>query len=180
MRESADSSAGQALPPLAITLSTVNWLETGNVTTLNDLSQQQLDGGSALLVNLWQELQRADQIQATDLAEPAILLQEVGQWSVELIDLTGDGQLESVFTFKPSLLAASSYVTASAQAANQDATRTLIFSDQGQLIYSELSTEATQFLVAIANPGDGTTALLIANGQTYELQRWSAQNQRFE
>jgi hypothetical protein len=177
---SADSSAGQALPPLAITLSTVNWLETGNVTTLNDLSQQQPDGGSALLVNLWQELQRADQIQATNLSDPAILLQEVGQWSVELIDLTGDGQLESVFTFKPSLLDASSYVTASAQAANQDATRTLIFSDQGQLIYSELSTEAAQFLVAIANPGDGTTALLIANGQTYGLQRWSAQNQRFE
>jgi hypothetical protein len=176
----ANSSAGQALSPLAITLSTVSWLETGNLLTLNELSQQQPDRGAALLTNLWQELQRADQVQATDLADPASLLQEVGQWSVELIDLTGDGQLESVFTFKPSLLAASGYITASAQAANQDETQTLIFSAQGQLIYSELSTEATQFLVAIANPGDGTTALLVANGQTYGLQRWSAQNQRFE
>jgi hypothetical protein len=175
----ANSSAGQALSPLAITLSTVSWLETGNLITLNELSQQQPNGGSALLTNLWQELQQANQVQATDLTD-LDLLQEVGQWSVELIDLTGDGQLESVFTFKPSLLSASSYVTASAQAANQDETRTLIFSAQGQLIYSELSTEATQFLVAIANPGDGTTALLVANGQTYGLQRWSAQNQRFE
>ncbi|MBD2059608.1 hypothetical protein H6F88_27040 [Oculatella sp. FACHB-28] len=175
----ANSSAGQALSPLAITLSTVSWLETGNLLTLNELSQQQPDGGSALLTNLWQELQRAGQVQATDLEDPD-LLQEVGQWSVELIDLTGDGQLESVFTFKPSLLAASSYVTASAQAADQNETRTLIFSAQGQLIYSELSTDAAQFLVAIANPGDGTTALLVANGQTYRLQRWSAQNQRFE
>jgi len=174
----AASSAG--LPPLAITLGTVNWLGTGNVLTLTQLSQQQPNLGSALAVNLWQELQRADQVQTTDLADAENLLQEVGQWSVELIDLTGDGQLEAVFTFQPSLLAASSYVTASAQAASQDATRTLIFSAQGQLLYSELSTEASQFLVAIANPGDGTTALLIANGQTYGLQRWSAQNQRFE
>lgn len=167
------------LPLLAMTLSTINWLETGNVLTLTQLSQQQPDLGAALAVNLWRELQQADQVQAA-LADTASLLQEVGQWSVELVDLTGEGQLEAVFTFKPSLLEASSYVTASAQAANQEATQTLIFSAQGQLIYSELSTEAAQFLVAIANPGDGTTALLVSNGQTYELQRWSAQNQRFE
>jgi hypothetical protein len=169
----------QSPQPLAMTLSTISWLEPSQQLTLAAWSQQQPDGGAAFLVNLWQELQQTGQVQSVNLT-PQSLIEEVGQWTVGLIDLTGDGQLEAVFTFQPSLLSGSSYVTASTQAANQDATRTLIFSAQGQLIYSELSAEAAQFLVAIANPGDGTAALLTGNGQTYRLLRWSAQNQRFE
>uniref|UniRef100_A0ACD5H1B4 Uncharacterized protein n=1 Tax=Desertifilum tharense IPPAS B-1220 TaxID=1781255 RepID=A0ACD5H1B4_9CYAN len=59
--------------------------------------------------------------------------------------------------------------------------RTLIFSDRGELLYSELTRDRDRSLVAIAELGDGGTAgLLVEDAQQYRLQRWSSDRRRFD
>ena len=59
--------------------------------------------------------------------------------------------------------------------------RTLILAATGSVIYSELSTEAGQIYVAIADLGDqGRPVLVVDTPNNYTFLRWSAQHQRFQ
>ncbi len=59
--------------------------------------------------------------------------------------------------------------------------RTLIFSENGKVIYSEFKPNNLQILTAIAKlPTLDYPVLLVENRQKYTLQRWSEKNQRFE
>lgn len=153
-------------PILALTTSTLHWV-TPTQQSLSDLSRQQPAWTELMLPTLQQALPDITLISTGGES----ILQGAENLPVQLQELTGNQQLDAIVTL-PSRL----------QGAEETASRptTVIFSDQGKLIYSELSQNAGQSLVAIANPGDGQTALLIERNQTYSLQRWSANGDRFE
>ncbi len=178
----AEFPTAQAPRPLALTPATLQWVSAPQTQTLQQLSQQQPDWIVALMPNLWQELQQAQVIVPVTVSQPEEMLQELGNWSVQLIDLTGNSHPEAILTFSPELLSATRYsnLNAPTQSAPISPARTLIFSDQGTLIYSELSDQSGQSVVAIADTQDTTPSLLINTPNNYILQRWAAQGQQFE
>jgi hypothetical protein len=59
--------------------------------------------------------------------------------------------------------------------------RTMIFSSNGQVIYTDFAAQSQQSLTAIAKlSSDQSLALLVENADTYDLRRWSETNQRLE
>jgi hypothetical protein len=159
-----------AAPPLpsdhilvAVTPSTVHWVQPLSSTTLNHLAQNQPTWKTALSA-LWQDLQTS-QLVSTAAPDAATVAQMIGDWSIQTMELTGDSQPEVVLTI---------------EADEGSQPRTVIFSNQGQMIYSDLHT-GTQSIVAMLER-DGTPAptLIVSSQQGLRLQRWSGQQQRFE
>ncbi|MBW4575540.1 MAG: hypothetical protein KME08_09690 [Aphanothece sp. CMT-3BRIN-NPC111] len=164
------ADSGDRLRPLAYTQTALRLLEP-NTITLADLSQSQPQSVAAILPTLWRELQNAGQVTSRRVPSVPIILQKIGQLSVETIDLTDNNQPETVVTLEKPLIGTSKSFKP----------RTVIFSDTGNLLYSELTKDAKQSLAAIADLGDGGRATLVVNSPSnYSLKRWSAQRQRFE
>jgi hypothetical protein len=167
-------------PPLAITPATVRWLEPVSRLTVAELVQQ--PGWSNTLVPaLWQELQQVEYTLPVSTTKPTDPLRGFGQWSVELMDLTGDGQPEAVLTLSTDSLHQIEAVAATnLPGASPTGLHTLIFSSQGALIYSDLrSSDAS--LKAIADLEDGDRPILIVGeAHGYRIQRWSSQSQQFQ
>jgi hypothetical protein len=163
--EGVSFAAAEALPrPLAMTTGTVPWIEP-NQLTLGELNQQQPEWMPVLLPVLEQTLPPTSLVSTSGSIEAEAVLQTVGDWSVKLIDLTGNSLPEVILSLP----------------ANQaPRPHTLIVSDQGRLIYSELAGDAGQFLTAITDAGDGKPALLVEDDRNYSLRQWSSQTQRFE
>ena len=172
-------AAGEALPKagkaqpsrlLAHTEAALRWLDP-NSTSLWELNQEQPQWVSAILPVLRRELVKSGREaiipgseQSPENSSLEGILENLANWSVRPIDLTGNNQPEAVLTIyenrKP---------------------RTLIFADTGKLLYSEFSQNASASLTAIADLGDGETpTLLINEPNTYSLKRWSVERQRFE
>jgi hypothetical protein len=154
-------AADRSPRPLAMTTSTIQWIELSQTLTLAELDQQQPQWTAALLPVLWQTAQPASLVSTS--SNPEAMLQTVGGWSAKLLDLTGDDRPEAIVTLP-----------------NQTTRRTLIFSDQGALIYSELGSDMGQAFTAIVDDGNGKPALLVETNQTYSLLHWSTQYRRFE
>jgi hypothetical protein len=154
-------AADRSPRPLAMTTASIHWIEPSQTLTLSELDQQQPQWTAALLPVLWQTAQPTSLVSTP--SSPEIMLQTVGNWSAKLIDLTGDDRPEAIITLL-----------------NQVQRRTLIFSDQGALIYNELGSDGGQSFTAIADDGDGRPALLVEADQTYRLLHWSTQHRRFE
>jgi len=172
-------AAGEALPTvakaqptrlLAHTEAALRWLDP-NSTSLWELNQRQPEWIGAILPVLRRELVNSGREAIIPVSEQSQensslqdILEELANWSVRPIDLTGNNQPEAVLTIyenrKP---------------------RTLIFADTGELLYSEFSRDASTSLTAIADLEDGKPpALLINDPSTYSLKRWSVERQRFE
>lgn len=181
-------AAGIALPPsrlssrpLAYTDGALTWLEPASIT-ITDLNQLQPKTVSALLPTLWRELVKSGQIKSKKMPNLQAMLGDMGYWSARLVDLTGNNQQDVVLTLyedrsgvlkKPDV--------AQVEESLQYKARTLIFSEQGNLLYSELSQEANGSLTAIANLGDGGAAALVIDNKTnYFIKRWSKDRKRFE
>jgi hypothetical protein len=161
------------LPELALTTTTLNWLESTNTITLNQLRQQQPAWTSTFLPKLGQELQRTGEFAfAADATSPEFL-QTIEQGSVRLLDVTGDDRSDVILSISPHL-ATSTPPTASISPL------TFIFSDAGELIYSDLSQTESTSLVAIADLQDGDPILILRTPQTYRLLQWNSQNEKFE
>lgn len=180
--------AGEALPsltassrPLAYTEAALNWLEPASVT-ITDLNQLQPKTVSALLPTFWRELVRSGQIKSKAMPSLQVILSEMGYWSVRLVDLTDNNQPEIVLTlYQDRSGALKKPDVAPTEDTRQYQARTLIFSEQGTLLYSELSSEANGALTAIASLGDGGAAALVIDNKTnYSLKRWSKERKRFE
>lgn len=180
--------AGEALPtltassrPLAYTEGALNWLEPASVT-ITDLNQLQPQTVSALLPTFWQELVKTGQIKSAAKPSLQVMLSEMGYWSVRLVDLTGNNQPEIVLTlYQDRSGALKKPDVAPIEDSSPYKARTLIFSEQGTLLYSELSSEANGALTAIASLGDGGAAALVIDNKTnYSLKRWSKERKRFE
>jgi hypothetical protein len=111
------------------------------------------------------------------------MLDEMGYSSARLVELTGNNEPEVVLTLyedrsgslkKPD-------ITPSVEDSQLYKPRTLIFSDKGALLYSELSKDAGASLSAIADLRDGgSAALVIDTKSNYSLKRWSPERKRLE
>jgi hypothetical protein len=188
-------AAGEALPvstpatggppqkrlPLAYTDAALNWIDPGSIT-LSDLNQVQPQWVSVLLPALWRELVKNGQVKQGALPSNAVLLREMGQWSVRVVDLTGNNQPEAILTLYEDLSGALKKPDDKPpEQGSKYRHRALIFSDKGALLYSEFSQDANSALTAIADLGDGgPAALVLNNSNNYSLKRWSAQGNRFE
>jgi hypothetical protein len=167
---------------LAITANTLQWLDSFSTLTLDDLKQQQPTLASRLLPNLWRTLYDAGQASGNSNPTTEEMLAEIGLWPVQLLDLTGNNQPEAIITFEP----ASQHQTSDASPDSSASTssipaRTLIFSDQGSLLYSDLGQGRAQTMVAIATiDSNSLPTLIIRTPGTYLLKQWSPQAQRFQ
>lgn len=167
---------------LAYTETSLRWLDPVTMT-LSDLNQSQPQWTSAILPNLRRELLKSSQFKANDIPSEAALLNKMGQLLIRPVDLTGNNQPEAVVTLYEDLSKGASKSNAAqlVEDSKRYKRRTLIFSETGDLLYSELSKDANASLIAIADLGDGGSAALVLSGKSnYSLKRWSEQHKRFE
>jgi hypothetical protein len=179
--KTADAAVKSSL--LAYTDAALEWIEPSSVT-LSSLNQVQPEWVSVLLPTLRRELVNSGHLKSGALPSDALLLKEMGQWSVQLVELTGNNKPDAVFTlYEDRIFGALKRQNDNRLVENKEIykPRTLIFGDDGLLLYSEFSQDANTSLTAFADLGDGTPgALILHSNSRYSLKRWSSENQRFE
>ena len=173
-------AAGDAAPPLpksrprplAFTESVLQWLNPDRIS-LTDWVHQQPDWAKKAIPALAAELKRSGELPPnTDLTWAALESLGVGNWQVQAAPLTGTNPLDVVVTLNSKSLLDPN---------RPPKPRTLILAATGSVIYSELSTEAGQIYVAIADLGDQSRPVLVVDTpNNYTFLRWSAQHQRFQ
>ncbi|MBD1936494.1 hypothetical protein [Microcoleus sp. FACHB-68] len=174
--------AGGTVPrPVAFTADKFRWLEPASIT-MTELNQQQSSWVSAILSNLWRELQAAGSLPGGSVPSSEEMLLESGNWQVQSIDLNGNQVPDAVLTLRPDLYANWNQSGASvAGSDNSSRTRTLIFDDAGKLLYSEFTSGAGQSLTGFADLEDGGPVALVVDGANgYSLKRWVSEKSRFE
>ncbi|MDX2099826.1 MAG: hypothetical protein SFW36_18760 [Leptolyngbyaceae cyanobacterium bins.59] len=173
-------NALQRLPrPLALTPTALTWLAADSIA-LGDLNSQEPQVLKPILNRIWQELQRSGQITGGAVPATDTLLQAdfLGNWIVQRLDLTGNDRPEVIVTIASEAIA--TLEAKNPKARKLDGLRTLIFSDSGSLIYSELGSEAGQFLVGPASLEGGEKPVLVMDSlQGYRLNQWSGKG-KFE
>ncbi|MDM9385329.1 hypothetical protein QUB80_32255 [Chlorogloeopsis sp. ULAP01] len=176
-----DSNAMQP-SPLALTSEALEWVQPSPIT-LEQLYQQNGLRVKVILPTVWRLLQTSGQLPPGEIPSFPQMLQKLGYWPVQEIDLTGNGKSETVVTISTEAIK-SLHQTSDEdqeQQPQQSRPRTIILSDTGKIIYTDFSNNSVQFLTAIAklSTADSLT-LLVENANTYRLKRWSEKNQRFE
>lgn len=167
---------------LAYTDAALRWLEPGSMT-VTDLNQQHPDWVSQMFPALKSELVKGNQLKAGSIKNVAEMLGEMRQWTVRLVELTGDNEPEVVLTLYEDLSKVRKKPDDKRTVMDNPLykPRTLIFSNMGLLLYSEYSKDANVSLTAIADLGDGGPAALVLDGKSnYSMKRWSSENNRFE
>lgn len=168
--------------PLAYTDAALRWLEPGSIT-FTELNQLHPQWVSAILPAVWRELLKSGQVKQGPLPNMAALLNDMGHWSVQIVELTGDNEPELLLTLYEDRSGTLKKPDIKRPMENSQLykPRTLILSNKGALLYSEFSNDADTSLTAIADLGDGgPTSLIVDAKSNYGLKRWSAQRKRFE
>jgi hypothetical protein len=168
--------------PLALTVDALTWLEPSPVT-VKDLYQQQPKLVESMLPVLWRKLQQSGDLTAGVIPDFQEMREKMADWPVQLADLTNDQHQEIVLTISDPAIASLNQFdgNTSKPTDNQKRPRTLIFSADSNVIYSDFARANQQTLIAIAQlTDDQSLALLVENRQGYSLERWSQTNQRFE
>ncbi|MCT7987289.1 tetratricopeptide repeat protein [Laspinema olomoucense] len=161
--------------PLSLTAGALQWRSPAP-QTLKQLHWDDPEWVEIVLPSLWQELQTTGQVPQGAVPSTEQMLTQLGGWFVQSTDLTGNNLSEAVITLRSDALVPSPGFSHAAYR-----TRTLIFDDQGALIYSELSTADSQAIAGIADlPIGGLPVLVVEGSNGYNLQRWSSDRQRFE
>lgn len=169
-------------PPLGLTNAALEWVEPSAIT-LTQLSQQDPQTVKAILPTVWHSLQQSGEIPDGAVPNLQQMQQQLGDWPVQVIDLTNNGKPEIVFTISEEAIAFLKQTTPKSEEQEQNIPRprTLILSDGGKIVYTDFEKSNRQTLTAIAKTSDDQSlALLVENGEKYSLKRWSEQNQRFE
>lgn len=198
--ETLYATSVQEPPPLAVTNSALEWVQPLPIT-LKELYQQDAPRVKAMLPIVWRSLQESGQLPNGKVPDSQQILQNIGQWPVQEIDLTGDGKPETVLTISAEAITSLDNLPENnlPYGSNEDGSfhppqpsfrhpdknssrpRTLILSDNGQVIYTDFKRDSQQVLSAIAKLSAGQTlALLVENAHIYSLKIWSQKNQRFE
>ncbi|HEY9637978.1 MAG TPA: hypothetical protein V6D14_31585 [Coleofasciculaceae cyanobacterium] len=167
---------------LAYTEAALSWLDPGSMT-FTDLNQLHPQWVSAILPAVWRELLKRGQVKQGALPSMPALLADMGHWSIQLVELTGDNEPEVVLSLYEDLSGALKKPDIERPVENSQLykPRTVIFSNKGGLLYSEFSKDASTSLTAIADLGDaGSAALILSDKSNYSLKRWSPQRKRFE
>lgn len=169
-------------PILALTDNTLEWVQPSPIT-LTELYQQNPQAVENVLSTVWHSLQQSSQISAGDVPKFLQIQEQIGQWPVQVIDLTNDNKPETALTLSQEAVASLKDFTKATQEREKIPyrSRTLILSDSGKVIYTDFQKNSQQALTAIAKISSGQSlALLVENAKNYSLKRWSTQNQRFE
>ncbi|MBD2387021.1 hypothetical protein [Cylindrospermum sp. FACHB-282] len=168
--------------PLALTDAALEWVQPSPIT-FQELYQQNPQGIKVMLLTVWRSLQQSGNLLPAAIPSFQQMQQQLGDWPVQVIDLTNNAKPEVVLTISEAAIASLNQQVSGnlATVKNQGHHRTLIVSDSGNVIYSDFQKNSDQRLIAIAKLGDGQSlALLVENPNGYSLQRWSETNQRFE
>ncbi len=176
---SAGYGAGALKPrPIAFTSDRFRWLQPESIR-LGDLNQQQSAWVMGILTNLWGDLQKARRVTDGAVPNPEELLKQSSDWVVQLIDVNNNNLPDAVLTLRSDVFANLQQPGAALQ--GNAGSRTLIFDDAGELIYSEFTTSAAQSLTGFADLEDGgSVALVVDTPNGYTLKRWNANQQGFE
>jgi len=158
---------------------TLPWLTPIDSLTLANLSQQQPQQTAVLLTALEQQLQQSGQrlpaaqshlLQSQSPESQA--LAQVGDWQIDRLELTGEGQPELVIAIKTE-------TDKTNTPPGNPSSHTVIFSSAGKLLYSDLSLP-DQTIAAIVDIPHSPPVLVIHTGQGYQIQQWSQSQQRLE
>ncbi|WP_016949331.1 hypothetical protein [Anabaena sp. PCC 7108] len=190
-------AAGVAIPqtqnnslqpkPLALTPAALEWVQPSPIT-VQELYQQNPQLVQLMLENTWRSWQKSGDMPLSGAVPKFPEMQvKMGDWPVQLIDVTNDGNLDVVLTISGAAIESlnqSAPIKPSIKGGNVEAQkrpRTLIFSNTGKVIYNDFSPKSQQALSAIAHPAnDQSLILLVESADRYILKRWSETNQRFE
>ncbi|MEH1844462.1 MAG: hypothetical protein V7L25_05520 [Nostoc sp.] len=168
--------------PLALTNAALEWVQPSPIT-LQQLHQQNPQGVKVMLSSVWQSLQQSREVPAGAIPSFEQMQEKLGDWPVQVIDLTNNAQPEIILTISAAEIASLNKPTPGIQGKNieQPRDRTIILSDNNEVIYTDFTRNYLQRLSAIAKlSGVQSLALLVENAHNYSLWRWSEKNQRFE
>ncbi|MFW9265447.1 hypothetical protein, partial [Nostoc sp. CALU 546] len=168
--------------PLALTNAALEWVQPSPIT-LRELYQQNPQRVKIMLSSLWQSLQQSGEVPAGAIPSFEQMQEKLGNWPVQVIDLTNNAQPEIILTISPEAITSLNESTPGIQRENteQRRDRTIILSDGNKVIYTDFTGKYSQRLSAIARlSGVQSFALLVENAHNYSLKRWSEKNQRFE
>lgn len=168
--------------PLALTAAALEWIQPSpiSIQTLEEENPQIVE---RIITTVWRSLQESGDISADQAFIWEEIKAKMGDWPVQKIDITNDGNLELVLTISGSAITTLTQPGNESlrNRDNQQRPRTLILSATGQVIYTDFAIQPQQRLSAIAKlTYDQSLALLVENGDRYSLRRWSAVNQRLE
>ncbi|WP_265274536.1 hypothetical protein [Nostoc sp. KVJ3] len=168
--------------PLALTNAALEWVQPSPIT-LQQLYQQNPQGVKVILSSLWQSLQQSGELAAGAIPSFEEMQGKLGDWPVQVIDLTNNAKPEIILTISAAAIASLNQSPTENQVQNTEERRdrTIILSDRNQVIYNDFTGNDLQRLSAIAKLSDvQSLALLVENAHNYTLKRWSEKNQRFE
>ncbi|MBD2520220.1 hypothetical protein H6G93_35825 [Nostoc sp. FACHB-973] len=168
--------------PLALTNAALEWVQPFPIT-LRELNSQNPSGVKIILSSVWESLQKSGEVPPGAIPSFEQMQEKLGDWPVQAIDLTNNAQPEIVLTISATTIASlnQSESGIGEENTNQSPDRTIILSDTDEVIYTDFKENSLQRLSAIAKlSGVQSLALLVENGDTYSLKRWSDKNQRFE
>ncbi|MEA5624449.1 hypothetical protein [Nostoc sp. UHCC 0251] len=168
--------------PLALTNAALEWVQPFPIT-LKQLHQQNPQAVKVMLSSVWKSLQQSDEVPGGAIPSFEQMQEKLGDWPVQVIDLTNNAQPEIILTISAEAIASLNYPTPEIQGENteQRRDRTIILSDNNKVIYTDFTENYSQNLSAIAKlSGVQSLALLVENAHKYSLKRWSVKNQRFE
>ena len=165
---------------LAATATAFNWQPIPAPDSFGALYQESPQLAQDVWTVLWPHLQQTQYVLSLPVQDVAATLQQMQSWPIRRFDLTGDGQDELVLSLTSPDLHQLTAVSDRAAQLETVASRTLIFSANGLLLYSDLD-QPGQTLTAIAQLSDSSgSTLVIRQANTFQLKTWSAQGQRFD
>jgi hypothetical protein len=168
--------------PLAVSPAALEWVKPAPIT-LNTLYAQNPQVVTAMLPILWRSLEQTGQLPMSEVSNFAEIQRQLGDWPVQMIDVTNDGQREIILTISADAIASWQDINSDMAELepNQSRPRTLIVSPNGKVIYTDFQPNSQQALTAIARLSHTPSlALLVEDGGKYSLKGWSDKNQRFE
>ncbi len=168
--------------PLALTNAALEWVQPSAIT-IEQLYQKDSQRVKTILPTVWRSLQASGQIPTGAIPNLSKMLLLLRYWPVQVLDLTGDQQPETIFTISKESLASLNKPLSHTKGGDRNLSRprTLILSNSGIVIYSDFSRNSGEVLTAIAKTSDGQSlTLLVESADKYILKRWSANSQRFE
>lgn len=164
---------------LAATAAAFNWQSIPTPNSFGALYQENPRLAQDVWSALWPHLQQTQYVLSVPVPDTAAVLQQMQSWPIRRFDLTGDGQDEFVLSISSPDLHQLTYVSDRATQLETVASRTLVFSASGLLLYSDLD-QPGQTVTAIAqlNGSSGST-LVIRQATAFQLKTWSDHNQQF-
>ncbi|MDZ8023116.1 MAG: hypothetical protein RMX97_00125 [Nostoc sp. DedQUE11] len=166
--------------PLALTNAALEWVQPFPIT-LRELYAQNSLAVKVILSSVWKSLQKSGEVPPGAIPSFEQMQEKLGDWPVQVIDLTNNAQPEIILTISAATIASLNQPGTGEENTNQPPDRTIILSDTDEVIYTDFQENSFQKLSAIAKlSGVQSLALLVENADKYSLKRWSQKNQRFE